>query len=455
MSQQTLSEYSQEIEPSYNYESNRDNGKEVSLKKVFGDIPLDIEDNAYLSIFRENGKDIHNIALYPCKYIAELPKWAIKKYSKENDIILDPFVGGGTTFVESKKLRRNCLGIDYNPYARLISEVKSTTLDEKELVSEYNRLSENIKQDNGFDLPKPDFKGVDFWFNQDVITGLSKIKKHVNTILNQKVRNFFLVAFSMVVRKASYIAPGQMLTARRSDWRTIKQLSETDTIDLFFSICQEYMSHLISFSRLASNKNFTKIIGNDARKIILPEGIVNVDLIVSSPPYINAMDYIWANRLRVHWLDLVKSDDDRLELYNYEIGTERISKKEYSQIGSLGIEEIDKTIAEIYHSHNSNQQSQLRSRVTYKYFVDMKKHFEEAYKVLKNGGRYCIVIGDNNIRKIYVPTSKYLTMIAESVGFKKETQFQIILKFRSMNVDRNLDFANKIDYDRMIVLKKE
>ena len=177
MSQQILSDYSQKLEQSYSYESNHDNGTEVSLKKVFGEIPLDIEDNAYLSIFRKNGKEVHNIALYPCKYIAELPRWAIKKYSKEDDIILDPFVGGGTTFIESKKLRRNCLGIDYNPYARLVSEVKSTIIEEKELLSEFKRISDNIKQDNGSDLPKPDFKGVDFWFNPDVIIGLSKIKK--------------------------------------------------------------------------------------------------------------------------------------------------------------------------------------------------------------------------------------------------------------------------------------
>ena len=215
------------------------------------------------------------------------------------------------------------------------------------------------------------------------------------------------------------------------------------------------MSYLSDFSRAVNSKNYSKIIGYDARKIILPDGINEVDLIVGSPPYINAMDYIWANRLRIHWLDLVKSDEHRLNLYNYEIGTERISKKEYSQIGKLGIEGIDKTIEEIYYSYNSNQQSKLRSRVAYKYFLDMKKHFEETFRVLKKGGRYCIVIGDNNIRKVYVPTSKYLTMIAESVGFKKEKQFQIILKFRSMNVDRNSDFANKIDYDRMIVLKKE
>lgn len=455
MSQQALSDYSQDIKQSYSYESNHDNGKKVFLKKVFGDIPLEINNNSYLSIFRENGKDIHNIALYPCKYISELPRWAIRNYSKEGEVVLDPFIGGGTTFIEAMKLKRNCLGIDYNPYARLVSEVKSTIIDERSLMSEYRLLIEKIKQDNTGDIKKPDFKGVEFWFNQEVISGLSKIKKHVSNIQDEKIRKFFLVVFSMAVRKSSYIAPGQMLTARRKDWRTIKQLSENDTIELFSSICQEYMSYLSDFSRAVNSKNYSKIIGYDARKIILPEGINEVDLIVGSPPYINAMDYIWANRLRIHWLDLVKSDEHRLNLYNYEIGTERISKKEYSQIGKLGIEEIDKTIEEIYYSCNSNQQSKLRSRVTYKYFLDMKKHFEEAFRVLKKGGRYCIVIGDNNIRKVYVPTSKYLTMIAESVGFKKEKQFQIILKFRSMNVDRNSDFANKIDYDRMIVLKKE
>lgn len=79
MSQQSVCDFLSDIKDSFGYQSHVDNGKEVSLKKVYGDIPLQVEDNAYLSIFRENRKDVHNIALYPCKYIAELPRWAIKK----------------------------------------------------------------------------------------------------------------------------------------------------------------------------------------------------------------------------------------------------------------------------------------------------------------------------------------------------------------------------------------
>ena len=383
-----------------------------------------------------------------------MPRWAIKKYSKENDTILDPFIGGGTTFIEALKLKRNCLGIDYNPYARLVSKVKSTQLNKDVFQSTFKTLMDDILNDN-LPITKPNFKGVEFWFNENVISGLSKIKKHIMLLNNEDLKNFFLVAFSMTVRKTSYIAPGQILTARRKDWREIKQYTEKETIEMFDSFAREYSDYMFSFSKDINGNNSTRLIGNDARELNIPQDIKEVDLIVASPPYINAMDYIWANRLRIHWLDLVKDDEDRLNLYNFEIGTERIQKKVYSQVGSFGIKEIDDTIKDIFDSSNSNQQSQLRSRVTYQYFLDMKKHFEEAYKVLKKGGRYCIVVGDNTIRKVPVPTSIYLSMIAESVGFKKEKQFQIILKNRSLNVKRNVDFAGKIKYDRMIVLRKD
>jgi len=451
--QKQLNEYSSDLPSRESTEKNHDNGEEIILKKTYGDIPFDVQDNDYLSVFREADRNIHNIALYPCKYIAELPKWAILKYSKKGDYVLDPFIGSGTTFVECIKSGRNCLGIDYNPYAQLVSTVKSTKLDSKKLKEEYNQLISNIKLDKDVP-PQPNFKGVDFWFNKNVIRALSRIKKHTNQVKDKKYKDFFLVVFSMVVRKSSYIAPGQILTARRNDWREIKQLTEQETIEMFESVAEEYMNYMNDFSKDADEKVHTEIIGIDSKEITLPSGVEKVDLMVGSPPYINAMDYIWANRLRLHWLDLVKDDADRLDLYNHEIGTERIPKKEYDKIGKTGIAEIDKKIEEIYKYNNSDTQSKLRSRVTYKYFMDMKKHLESAYSVLKKGGRYCIVVGDNNIRKVYIPTSEFLIKIAESIGFEKEMKFQIILKNRSMNVQRNVDFANEIKYDRMIVLKK-
>lgn len=43
----------------------------------------------------------------------ELPNWFIKLFSKENDVVLDPFCGSGTTLVSASKLNRKWVGIDY------------------------------------------------------------------------------------------------------------------------------------------------------------------------------------------------------------------------------------------------------------------------------------------------------------------------------------------------------
>lgn len=45
----------------------------------------------------------------------ELPNWFIKLFSKENDIILDPFIGSGTTLTVAEELNRNSIGIDIIP----------------------------------------------------------------------------------------------------------------------------------------------------------------------------------------------------------------------------------------------------------------------------------------------------------------------------------------------------
>ena len=51
-----------------------------------------------------------------------IPRNIIKRYSKFNDIVLDTFVGSGTTLIEAKLLERKSIGIDINPAALTISK---------------------------------------------------------------------------------------------------------------------------------------------------------------------------------------------------------------------------------------------------------------------------------------------------------------------------------------------
>lgn len=46
-----------------------------------------------------------------------IPRNLLLRYSREGDLVLDQFVGGGTTLVEAKLLNRNIIGVDVNPDA--------------------------------------------------------------------------------------------------------------------------------------------------------------------------------------------------------------------------------------------------------------------------------------------------------------------------------------------------
>src|ERR671928_1719504 len=70
----------------------------------------------------------HGYHPYSAKYIPQIPNRLISNFTEKNDLVLDTFMGSGTTLVESKILGRNAIGIDVNPLACLISKVKTTAI---------------------------------------------------------------------------------------------------------------------------------------------------------------------------------------------------------------------------------------------------------------------------------------------------------------------------------------
>ncbi|PKQ66174.1 class I SAM-dependent methyltransferase [Raineya orbicola] len=86
----------------------------------------------------------------------------------------------------------------------------------------------------------------------------------------------------------------------------------------------------------------------------------------------------------------------------------------------------------------------------YKYLEDMSENLKEVYRVLKKGGRYIIVVGNNLVRKHNFETWRYLIPIAEQIGYHLETYFgsEIIKHF--IKVPRE----ERINTDWIIVLRK-
>ena len=120
-----------------------------TLVRVDGDIPIDLlveKGQRFLFISYDQSRYSHGLHKYPAKFFPELPRWLIQKYSKEGDIILDPFMGSATTNIECLLHNRHSVGVDVDPFAKFLAKVKTTPLNEKELHQTNQILLEKITQ---------------------------------------------------------------------------------------------------------------------------------------------------------------------------------------------------------------------------------------------------------------------------------------------------------------------
>ena len=75
----------------------------------------------------------HRFYTYPAGFSPVFVEAAIKSLSKKNNLILDPFMGGGTTLIEALRAERKVVGIDLNPIATFVAKVKTAKLSKKNI----------------------------------------------------------------------------------------------------------------------------------------------------------------------------------------------------------------------------------------------------------------------------------------------------------------------------------
>jgi DNA modification methylase len=159
----------------------------------------------------------------------------------------------------------------------------------------------------------------------------------------------------------------------------------------------------------------------DARDLSLKIPNESVDLIVTSPPYANAIDYVRAHKFSLIWLGkTVKELKDRRATY---IGADNAGKTIYSSQLPDYVENLICKVSEKDHN---------KSKVLRKYFVEMGQVLKEMHKVLKSGSSSIIVIGSSIIKGIDIQTHKCIAEIAESL----ENPFILAATCRR-NIDRN------------------
>jgi hypothetical protein len=165
-------------------------------------------------------------------------------------------------------------------------------------------------------------------------------------------------------------------------------------------------------------------------------------LALTSPPYINAVDYPRTHQLESYWLGL--ANGSLTPQKKLHIGTESVISSEYNDFHVTGIDSIDLVLYNIF------KIDKRRAYIAFKYFEDMRQNLIEVNRVLKPGARYVIVVGNNKIRGHVVENWKYLMEMSQYLDFEIENYFgsEIIKHF--IKVPRE----ERINTDWVLILRK-
>src|SRR5919199_6213108 len=176
----------------------------------------------------------HSYHSYSAKYIPQIPRYLSSNLTKKNDLILDNFVGSGTTLVESKVLGRHAIGVDINPLACLVAKVKTTNIQKPDLrkilstsmsikdeilklrasLEHTNNKTSNFDEDlgsinkNEYLLANIPNQNILKWFNKNVIYEMLTIKLKIDSLEENHIKDFLLVAFSSILRSSSNATSG-------------------------------------------------------------------------------------------------------------------------------------------------------------------------------------------------------------------------------------------------------
>jgi DNA modification methylase len=339
----------------------------------------------------------HDFLRWYGKLIPQLVSRLIQLYSEEGDLVFANFAGSGTVLVEANILKRDSKGIDSSPLSVLLSRVKTHPyLPDSSVFLEKVKTALQKKEGGGFEMTNDDKK----WFHPDSFQDLMTIRSVIDSISNERERDYFLLALASIVRKVSKV-----------DERCINHIV-LDKNKPKYDVFSEFQKKLLDmeqsmreFMKIA-NGNKVEISFGDARDTKLPDN--HVDLIISHPPYLGCINYSNIYKLQ-----------NRILGFEYdEVKKRDISTDSFS-----------------------------------KYIKEMQKVFDEMFRVLKPKKYACVVIGDNRKNGAIQPTFAYFIQYAtEQLGFKLTDIFIWVMSQKAgMNIKRR---GNHIDHNYILVFQK-
>jgi DNA methylase len=365
----------------------------------------------------------HGLHRFAAKYVPQIPAWALEVFGSRDSVIVDPFMGSGTTLVEAVLRGGTSIGVDIDPLARFIARAKVTPVDHErirtlgaELATRWRVPAATLRP------PMPDIAGFGHWFSPGQWGWVQSLRDEILRLdCSDDERAFLLVVFSSTLRWVSNADDQSQKTYVSGTHR--KNPPPVGVV--FGRFLARAVEGLADFNRKRHSEAVVRIPdAADATRLGLGPG--SVDLAVTSPPYLDSVDYPYNMMLEYFWLGPLLGVPDRRSfnaLRRRPIGAKHPDERAGLPAGLVGSIPLE-------------AMPPARRAAATTYFALMARHFGEMARCLRPGARYAFVVGNSQTLVGAVPLHDAFVRLAAAAGLSLERAFGYRIRRHYMKFPR-------------------
>lgn len=351
------------------------------------------------------------------------PAYGVKLVEKllisadKDDIILDPFSGTATTGLVAAERGNNAFAFDINPFLVWLGNIKCKNYSEKYVNYIWQKVNQALiefKEIIEIENWIPKIFNIERWWSGLTLKIISSLR---TALINQfgepcesQENGIVWIAFSRLTIETSSAAFNHVSMSFSDE---VKNFEIEYIEQLFISIL-----NIILQSALKPIKGIVKVIQADARSVVDLNGI-QVDKVVTSPPYPNRMSYIRELRPYMYWTKFLLEAKQAGEIDWAAIGGTwgiATSRLNYWQMENINLpQEVYSTVENIKLSDGKN--AGLMSTYVLKYFHDMHIHLTSLQQLLKDGAQVDYIVGNSTFFGNMVDTADLIAKSMKMLGY--------------------------------------
>lgn len=426
----------------------------------------------------------HDLFRFPGKFHPPLIQGILSKL--DPSFVADPMAGVGTVAVEAKSLGIPSLSIDIDPLSVFFAKVKTTPIEPDVLQEAWSALKPTITdwarpeaeiQDRMFeDLTDgwtrrvlrehqvSHWSELSHWFRNYTLVDYARVDYLIRNggieDYRQSVRDFFLACLLAGVRRFSLADPSPVsgLEITKTMREKIEDGYPIDVHREFARRVEDGIEQMREYNKFLEKKGAkdTSTYVRKARATHLPSISdrfeANLDLVLFSPPYCNAIEY-WRRHRLEYVLGRFLEVDDIPDLHREFVGRRVVGGKT-EEPKPVGYGPLDDVLSGLYQEgrEEDNHRKKKKSHLLWQYFDEMDGVLNAARDALGGDGHCVVVVGNSTTYERKVPTADALAHLGENAGFGLASRYVYDIKNRSMQFPTESN--GKIDSEHLLVFRK-